>query len=445
MTGKVAAFIGQHTLLHHDKLYIVAVSGGADSVALLQVLLRLGYRIEAAHCNFHLRGEESQRDEQFVVELCQQAGVPLHRAHFDTRTFANLHHVGIEMAARDLRYHYFEQLRTDLGAEAVCVAHHQDDSVETILMNLIRGTGLRGLTGIKPRNGHIVRPLLCVSRKEIEAWLNDEQQPYVTDSTNLEADIVRNRIRLHVIPELLRCNPSAVNNILTTAHRLSEAQKVYDAAIEEYIGEKRLFYPPLERSVKALLQLPSPESVLFEWLSPAGFSPATIESVAQRLQQAETGRQWLSPTHQLVVHDGRLLLSERLPDRPSLRIPEPGTYVYEDQRLRLTVSDGATVSRDAAVATLDAAKVVFPLTLRPVQTGDRFHPFGMKGLSKLASDYLTDRKLPLSEKRRQLVLADREGRIVWLVGQRTDHRFCITPNTRTTLTVTLTPSITPNP
>ena len=438
MTGRVATFIEQHALLSHDNLYIVAVSGGADSVALLRVLLRLGYRIEAAHCNFHLRGEESLRDEQFVVELCQQAGVPLHRAHFDTRTYADLHHVGIEMAARELRYHYFEQLRTDLGAAAVCVAHHQDDSVETILMNLIRGTGLRGLTGIKPRNGHIVRPLLCVSRKEIEAWLNDQQQPYVTDSTNLEADVVRNRLRLHVIPELLRCHPSAVGNILTTAHRLSESQKVYDAAIAEYLEDKRLFPSPSEVLVEALRQQPSPESILFEWLSPAGFSPASIESIAQRLQQVETGRQWLSPTHQLVVHDGRLLLSERLPEHPSLRIPEPGTYVYEDQRLRLTVSDGASISRDAAIATLDAAKVAFPLTLRPLQTGDRFQPFGMKGQSKLVSDYLTDRKLPLSEKRRQLVLTDCEGRIVWLIGQRTDHRFCITPNTQTTLFVTLT-------
>lgn len=415
-----------------EALYIVALSGGADSVALLRVLLQLGYRVEAAHCNFNLRGEESQRDEDFVVRLCQQHDVPLHRVHFDTRTYADLHHMGIETAARELRYQYFEQLRTDLGAEDICVAHHQDDSVETVLMNLIRGTGLRGLTGIKPRNGHIIRPLLCVSRAEIEAWLKDEQQTYVTDSTNLVADVVRNRIRLNVIPELLRCNPSAISNILTTAHRLSDAQKVYDAAIAEYMGDKQQFSPPLEGMGEALT-----ESVLFEWLSPAGFSPATIEAIANKLPQAEAGCQWLSPTHQVAVHDGHLILSERLPERPTLRIPEPGTYVFEDERLRLVVSDGQTISRDPTTATLDAQKVVFPLTLRPVQTGDRFQPYGMKGQSKLVSDYLTDRKLPPAEKQRQLVLTDREGRIVWLVGQRTDHRFRIDNDTRKTITINL--------
>ena len=171
MNRKIEKFIAEQGLLLKDGLYIVALSGGADSVALPRCLLALGYRIEAAHCNFHLRGEESDRDEQFVIQLCQQLEVPLHLAHFDTRSYAQLHKVSIEMGARELRYHYFEQLRQDIGATDICVAHHQDDSVETLLINLIRGTGIHGLTGIRPRQGHIVRPLLCVSRMEIEEGL----------------------------------------------------------------------------------------------------------------------------------------------------------------------------------------------------------------------------------------------------------------------------------
>ena len=431
----IAHYIEQHRLLCHDALYLVALSGGADSVCLLLVLLKLGYKVEAAHCNFHLRGEESQRDEDFVVSLCQQQGVALHRAHFDTRTYANVHHVSIEMAARELRYRYFEQLRHDVGAEAVCVAHHQDDSVETILLNLVRGTGLRGLTGIKPRQGHILRPLLCVSRNDIEAWLADRQQNYVTDSTNLVADVMRNQLRLKVIPQLQQVTAAASQGVLRSAHYLEEAQKVYMEAIRQSLDECKTDSNRL--SIQKLLQQPSPESVLFEWLSPVGFTPAQIETIADRLSQAAAGREWLSATHVVVVHQGALVLAGRQAVRPTLRIPEPGNYLYEDRKLRVTIAADVTISREAAVATLDADKVAFPLTLRPVEKGDRFHPFGMKG-SKLVSDYMTDRKLSPIDKQRQLAICDQGGRIIWLVGLRTDDRCRIDNKTKKTITITFT-------
>ena len=184
MWSKVERYVEKHKLLKPSELYLVALSGGADSVALLLLLKNAHFNVHAAHCNFRLRGEESDRDEAFCVELCQRLGVELHRAHFDTREYAELHKVSIEMAARELRYKWFEQLRQDIGAAGICVAHHRDDSVETVLLNLVRGTGLRGLTGIQPRNGNILRPLLCVSRAEIEVFLAEKGQKYVTDSTN---------------------------------------------------------------------------------------------------------------------------------------------------------------------------------------------------------------------------------------------------------------------
>lgn len=201
MEKRVAAYIQKEGLLSRDGLHIVALSGGADSVALLLILHRLGYRIEAAHCNFHLRGEESNRDEAFVKSLCHEYRIPLHLIHFDTDIYASLHQVSIEMAARELRYRYFEQLCQDIGAETVCVAHHRDDAVETLLMNLLRGSGIHGLTGIRPKNGHIVRPLLCLSRHEVETFLQKTGQQYVNDSTNFVDDVVRNKVRLNVLPD----------------------------------------------------------------------------------------------------------------------------------------------------------------------------------------------------------------------------------------------------
>ena len=233
-------FILAHELMRPDGKYLVALSGGADSVCLLLVLQRLGYQVEAAHCNFLLRGEESHRDERFCIDLCQRLSIPLHLVHFDTHTYAAAHHVSIEMAARELRYAYFAQLREDIGAAAICVAHHQDDSVETFLLNVVRGTGLKGLRGVQPRRGDVVRPLLCVTRTAIEGYLASEGQAYVTDSTNLQpAAAVRNRIRLEVLPLLQSINPGIRDSIMQTTHHMGEAFKVYDYALAEPVARFR--------------------------------------------------------------------------------------------------------------------------------------------------------------------------------------------------------------
>ena len=244
---KVQDDILRHHLLSLEKRYLVALSGGADSVALLLILKKLGYSVEAIHCNFQLRGNESDRDEKFCVELCQHLGVELHRIHFDTRAYAALHKVSIELAARELRYRYFEQLRHDIGADGICVAHHLDDQVETIMMNIVRGTGLQGLTGIHPKNGFVLRPLLGVERKDIERFLasvNDVVtgecgQRYVTDSTNLQEDATRNKFRLRILPLLRDINPAVTKNIAQMAELMSDVAEVYDAAMAESIERCR--------------------------------------------------------------------------------------------------------------------------------------------------------------------------------------------------------------
>lgn len=437
MWSKVDTYTKKHNLLNTNDLYLVALSGGADSVALLLWMQEAGYRIHAAHCNFHLRGEESDRDEAFCQALCERLDIPLHLAHFDTREYAALHQVSIEMAARELRYRWFGQLCRDVEAAAVCVAHHRDDSVETVLMNLLRGTGLRGLTGIQPRSeleDHggeggklmVLRPLLGVSRAEVEEFLAKRNQNYVTDSTNLEADVLRNRLRLQVLPLLAELNPAVKENIIRTTENLSAAQALLDSVTERYKDSSELILNMLGEGV-------SREYIVFEWLKHYGFNG----SQARQILEAETGRVFSSPAGFDVLKDRYRLLVEPTgePMKP-LKVPEEGTYVL-DEHTKISVRRvPAYVSKSSETATIDAQKVKFPLVVRRVENGDWMMPFGMKG-RKLLSDLMTDRKMNVFEKRRQLVVVDAQGVIVWVVGLRTDQRVAVSEATREVIEVKL--------
>ena len=424
MLSKVKDYIKKHKLLSLSDLYIVALSGGADSVALLLLLDEMGYKVHALHCNFHLRGEESDRDERFCEDLCLKKNIPFHRIHFDTLMYAETHKMSVEMAARELRYRYFEQLRKDIGAEGICVAHHQDDTVETVLLNLVRGTGLRGLTGIQPRNGAILRPLLCVTRTEIEAYLATKQQDYVTDSTNLETDFVRNKIRLQVVPLLRQLNPAVSENIVRTAEHLTEAQKVLDAVVDTYKGSNQL-------DLCALQQVGSAEYIVFEWLKQFGFNGSQVQQVIS----AETGSIFSSQTGYEVLNDrGRLLVEPTIMAFTPIRIPEEGTYVLPDDRRLNVRRSNPFVSKDSHEATLDARQVRFPLTVRRVEEGDWMIPYGMTG-RKLLSDLMTDLKMSLFDRRRQLVVVDAQGAVVWAIGLRTDHRCRVTDATQEVIAI----------
>lgn len=432
MWSKIARFIELHHLLDLEKTQLVAVSGGADSVALLLVLAQLGYKVEAVHCNFHLRGDESLRDEQFVIDLCRRHHIALHRAHFDTQSYAQLHKQSIEMAARNLRYAYFEELRKELDAENICVGHHKEDVAETLLINLMRGTGLRGLCGIAPRNGHIVRPMLNVGRDEIEHFVKLAGETFVTDSTNNEPFCTRNKVRLQLMPLMKSVNPSVIDALTDTAARLDEARKVYDHSLNLWLSQ--LDQGANGIAISQLLALPSPESLLHQLLYPRGFNAKTIERIARCLTNP-SGTTWQSLTHQLLISQGRLIIEPICPPTPPLIIPECGTYVTANgSRLRITIEEKAHISRSPETATLDANKLSFPLTLRPIAQGDRFTPFGMKG-SCLVSDYLTNRKVNLFERRRTLVLTQSDGQIAWLVGHRTDQHFAIDAQTQRTITI----------
>lgn len=259
--AKVARTVREHQLLEAEDKILVALSGGADSVALLRVLLKLGYRCEAVHCNFRLRGEESERDEAFVRSLCRKQKVLLHVKVFDTVAYAEEKGVSIEMAARELRYDYFETLRKEWRYDKIAVAHHRNDNAETLMLNLIRGTGLKGLTGIHHRNGFVVRPLLDSGREEIERFLADEGLDFVTDSTNLETDAVRNKIRLDILPQMRAINPSLFTTMQGMMSRLNDAYALYSSAVET---AKKKVFSGKRINMEALRQLPAPRTILFE-------------------------------------------------------------------------------------------------------------------------------------------------------------------------------------
>lgn len=434
---KVKNCIARHELLEREHPVLVALSGGADSVALACVLQDLGYKIEAAHCNFCLRGAESERDEAFVTDFCQRRKIVLHRRCFSTHAYAHEHHVSIEMAARTLRYDFFEQLLQERELDCVAVAHHREDNTETVLLNLLRGTGIRGLRGIQYRNGKVVRPLLDVSRQEIEDYLAECHQDYVTDSTNLQDEVQRNKIRLNVMPRMREIYPNADESIHQGARRLNDAFRIYeygmDLLMQQVVHGNKILLEELNRT-------PAPETVLYEILSRMDFNPAQVAAIYEQ-QGGESGKVYESPTHRL-LRDREALVFEKKAVRPArlekvlplegiMRVTDDVTFLIS----RSSYSSGGPLPREKNVICMDLDKVEFPLVVRTPQTGDRFMPFGMKGM-KLVSDFLTDLKKNVFEKERQLLVCSGD-KIAWVVGERPDDRFRVTEHTRHILRIQL--------
>ena len=446
----IARYIQEQQLLTPADKIIIGLSGGADSVALLLVLHRLGYHIEAVHCNFHLRGDEADHDQAFCESLCRQLDVKLHICHFNTHDYAKNHKISIEMAAREQRYEAFERLRKEVGADAIAVAHHRDDNVETILMNLIRGCGLKGLRGMLPRRDNIVRPLLCVGRNDTEDYLRECRQEYVVDSTNLHTDYLRNKLRIDIIPLLKQLNPKAAENIARTAGHLRELEKRQQAQATAQTASQSQTQAASQTeafdiSINELRSMPSPEYELFERLQPRGFSPSQIQQIAHSLD-ADTGRHWLSATHVLAIDRGRLLLRTRQAMTPpaTITLPDEGTYTI-DPHTHIKIERQQTEkpykpSTDPLRITVDAQRVTFPLTFRRVKPGDKIS-LSKSGGKKLVSDLMCDMKLTRFERCRQAVLVDSQQQVVWVVGRRVSAHAYVTPQTEQALAITLSTSI----
>lgn len=430
LESKIANAITRHNLISpHERNIIVAVSGGADSVALLAALTALGYNCVAAHCNFHLRGEESNRDTRHVADICDSLGIDLSIHHCDVDGRRRATGESVEMACRSLRYEWFGHLADSLGCCSVAVAHHRSDNIETAMLNLVRGTGLAGLSGMKPRNGLIIRPMLECTRAEIEKYLHDREISWVTDSTNASNDYMRNRMRNIVLPQLEQSFPHALEGISASMSHIAEAEDFY----RRCISEKQATYTSGEYIDIARLaaEEPSAKLLLFEWLHPLGFSATQVTDM---LSNSRSGATFVAGDRHITINRGiaEITMHDQDTDNTKAHIVDISRTILTPAFIDVSQHGVAefSVERDAHVLCIDTRALegdpVFEL--RHWQRGDTLAPFGMQGTRKV-SDIFTDAKLSTNAKKRVWLLT-RNGTVLWVAGLRTSRHFAITPETK---------------
>lgn len=434
----IAASIGEHSLLPHPAMcrrpVIVAFSGGADSVTLLHALHSLGYTCIAAHCNFHLRGDESDRDQRFCTTFAESLGIPLEIAHFDIGTYRRDSRISVEMACRETRYRWFDTLMSRHNAIALAVGHHRDDNVETVMLNMLRASGVRGLSGMRPRNGNIIRPMLSLTRSDIEGYVRDCGLEYVTDSTNRENEFRRNRLRNIILPQLRGTFPGSDEAIDASARHCRMASDFIDHAI----AGKRLLYISASGDID-IASLVSNEGddaafVLYEMLS----GSITIEAARTITATPQaSGRIYTAGDRKMLLDRG--ILTPYQPETVEPRTIDADSPHFTWQLIsdhpfdRSMVSD-MTIALDASVMKGNPR-----FELRGWREGDRLAPFGMKG-SRLLSDIFSDAKLSLLQKKQVRVLT-RNGTILWVIGLRASRHFPVTSSSQAYYLLTFNPPI----
>ena len=443
MLEQFQAYINRYNLIAEGDKVILALSGGIDSMVLADLLLKTKVEFVAAHCNFHLRGEESDGDEKFVRDYAERNDIRCFVKHFDTEQYAAEQGISIEMAARDLRYAWFEQLRQQLGYDKIAVAHHADDQAETFFINLLRGAGLNGLKGMKPQNGVVIRPLLWASREQIRKYAVENQILWREDHTNAESVYLRNKIRNQLLPVFDELHPEARQGLYKSLEHLSAENELYRALLKEKLAQiveldgdvQRL---PFSKLVKA--KVPEPVEgptysfqLLFEWLRQYGFNTDQCHFIYDAIGTG-IGNQYCSPTHCVVIARNDLQLSEIKEEKDEeIQIGIGEETINSPIHLcfsKLERTAEFIIDKSPEVAQLDYNKLSFPLTLRHWHHGDRFHPLGMKG-SKLLSDFFVDQKFTEYQKQNVWLLVSAEGDILWVVGYRMDDRFKIANDTKT--------------
>lgn len=409
---------------------IVGLSGGADSITLLDSLHKRGYMCIAAHCNFHIRNEEANRDSKFAHSQADARKIPYFQIDFNTLEYAAIKKISTEMAARELRYNWFAELKQREKADYIAVAHHADDCIETFLINLSRGTGLKGLSGIKPKQGDIVRPLLQFTKKDILDYIERQKLSYVDDSTNFESVYLRNKFRNQVIPMLEEINPTFRQNMIQTISHLREAEQFINhqlSIVATKTPQDNGWTIPKEE----ILSNPDSRFILYETLSPLGFSSDVVDNLLH-MGMNGTGKRFLSDQYELRCErtEWEIVPIQKKEDA-SFEI----STIDDVQKLPIKLkihqvsTQNLTIKRDNSLCYADCSKISFPLTLRKCKSGDYFYPFGMKGRKK-TSDFFIDNHYSQSKKEKTWVLTTANGEIIWIVGERADNRFKIEETTQ---------------
>ena len=427
MLSRLQLHIKQNLSFLSGKKLLLAVSGGIDSVVLVQLFNQLGYEIAIAHCNFGLRSEESDGDEQFVRNLVAKDEIPVFVNRFDTKQYALSSKVSIQLAARELRYNWFAEIMQQHGYDYLLTAHHADDSAETFLINFTRGTGIEGLLGIPQQNGNIVRPLLPFTREEIETYAKDNNIQWREDSSNSSDKYLRNKLRHHVLPLLKELNPSFSESFAQTIENLRQTQAlatdaaalVYKKVVTVKNGQECIYIPKLlaDQNYKAYL---------YQWLSKYGF---TAWDDVYDLVKAQPGKFVLSATHRLLKDREVLILEPIKIDSGTIfeikSLTEKTTQTIE---LRLDLVGDMESNPAKNIIFVDNELIKFPLFVRRWEEGDYFCPLGMNGLKKKVSKFFKDEKMSLSDKENTWLLCT-ENEIIWVIGRRADDRFKVTTQT----------------
>ena len=435
MLEKTIDYIKCNSLLRETDKILLAVSGGIDSMVMLHLFRQLNYSISVAHCNFSLRGKESDNDQKFIEDYCSSNNIKLFVRTFNTMQYAEQNGLSVQMAARDLRYSWFEEVRSANKLDSILLGHNQDDIIETFFINLVRGTGLRGLTGIKPSNGNLTRPLLFASRKDIEKYASDNNITFREDSSNTETKYKRNSIRHKIIPLFKELNPSFSSSMELTIMRLEEVQKVIDKNTK--IARDRIFVnnnSDISVKINDLLVLEPSDLYYYELFKDFGIGANGIDEL-KKLIAAPPGKQISTKTHTILKDREELLISGISIHNQDISETMVIDKIQDIGRYKLKVVDAAdlTISGDPNTAYLDYDKIKLPLNIRKWAEGDYFYPLGMKGKKKL-SDFFVDLKIPLNKKNDiNIFLSDEK--IFWVAGYRIDNRFCITDLTSRVLVI----------
>jgi len=438
-------FIRKLDLCRPDDRILLAVSGGIDSVVMAHLFRKAGYDCVIAHCNFQLRGVDSELDEGFVRSLASYLEIPVKIKHFDVESERKEHGFSLQMAARDLRYKWFEELMTEHSVDRVATAHNKNDAVETFFLNLSRGSGIRGLKGISPRRGKIIRPLLFSSRSRIEAYQMSQKIEFREDSSNLETKYQRNKIRHDVLPVMEQINPGFLEAMEGNMERLVEVFEIYDQSIQQIRDE--LF---IEKQGKITIEIEKLRALsplrtwLYELFSPFGFTPMQCEGI-EKIMDSGPGRQSISTTHRLFMdRDQMILIASGRKTFERFYLDDPEKHSSLPFPMDMEVLDRAeldSIPKDPDTACLDLDEIQFPLIIRRWMHGDYFFPLGMEQSKKL-SDFFVDEKVPVPEKEGTWIMASGK-KIVWIMGYRIDHRFRITPSTTSVLRLRFQPDIMP--
>ncbi|HOZ96935.1 MAG TPA: tRNA lysidine(34) synthetase TilS [Niabella sp.] len=437
LTQAFVTFIQQKNLFTQKDKLLLTVSGGVDSVVLCALCRQAGYDFGIAHCNFQLRGKDSEADEKFVESLAAQMLVPFHVVRFETKTFAQENKIATQEAARVLRYKWFEEIRSTYQYQFILTAHHADDNIETLLMNFFRGTGIKGITGIREKNGWLRRPLLFARRMELESFLKEQALGFVQDQSNFSNDYTRNYFRNTVLPLIAKTYPEVTENLIQNIERFKEVEQIYKQRISQ-LRKKILTLQGDDIYIPVLLlkQTPAMQTVLLELLSPYGFKAVQLPEL-MHLLESETGRYLVSATHRILKNRKHLIVSPlKHPTENIVVIDALGKYSFEAGDITLNLLNEPEISNDPNIACIDANKLQYPLLLRRWKMGDYFYPLGMDKKKKL-SKFFIDNKLSLLQKENIWVL-EMNKKIVWIVGQRIDNRFRVLNTTQSVLKIFVT-------